>query len=276
VAAFLADTGFMKAPSLSRLLRHKQKSLEEKKALEGRLEKLELEMLRIQQGIFHGKGRAILLLEGFDAAGKGGCIRTITGHLDPRGVAVHAVGPPTKEEQGRHWLYRFWRDLPEPGTIALFDRTWYGRVLVEKVEGLAKPARIHDAYREINEFERTLADDGVKILKFFLGVSRDQQLKRFEERLDDPYKQWKLSEHDIRNRSNWNKYVKATDKMFENTNTRQIPWHLVPADHKAAARVEVLERIVKELGHWGSWIEKQATNMGHRTLQQELGKRKMQ
>jgi polyphosphate kinase 2 (PPK2 family) len=263
----------MKAPSLSRLLRHKQKSPDEKNLLEERLEKLELEMLRIQQGIFHGKGRVILLLEGFDAAGKGGCIRTITSHIDPRGVAVHAVGPPTKEEQGRHWLYRFWRDLPEPGTIALFDRSWYGRVLVEKVEQLAKPSRIHDAYREINEFERTLADDGITILKFFLGVSRDQQLKRFEERLGDPYKQWKLSEDDIRNRSNWDKYVKATDRMFEKTN--KVHWHLVGADHKAAARVEVLERIVKELGHWGNWMEKQANITGHRTLKQELGKRKM-
>lgn len=265
----------MNALKLSELLRHKQKGSDDKGALDARLEKLQLEVLRIQQGVYHGGGRVILLLEGFDAAGKGGCIRTITGHLDPRGVAVHAVGPPTQEERARHWLYRFWRDLPEPGMMAVFDRSWYGRVLVEKVEALAKPERIHQAYREINDLERMLIDDGVTVMKFFLGVSRDQQLKRFEERLSDPYKQWKLSEADIRNRSNWDKYVEAADTMFEKTSTPHCRWHLVAADHKTTARVEVLEKIVQELGGWGHWIEKQASKLGRRTLKQELGKRKM-
>ncbi|MGZ3669761.1 MAG: polyphosphate kinase 2 family protein [Bdellovibrionota bacterium] len=260
----------MKTPSLSRLLRKTQKAPPDKLKQEARIEKLQLEMLRVQQGIYHGKGRAIVIFEGFDAAGKGGCIRTLTSLLDPRGVAVHPVGPPNPEERGRHWLYRFWRDLPLPSTIAVFDRSWYGRVLVEKVEALTKPGRIHDAYREINEFERMLADDGITLIKFFLGISRDEQLRRFEDRLNDPYKQWKLSEDDLRNRRNWNAYVKAVDKMFRETHSKHAPWRLVPSDHKSAAREAVLSQTVEDLGDWGDWIQNCAAKLGRRTLKQEM------
>jgi polyphosphate kinase 2 (PPK2 family) len=261
----------MGKPSLSKLLRHDQKTPKEgKNSLEKDISELQLEMLRVQQGVWHAKARVILAFEGFDAAGKGGCIRTLTANLDPRGVAVHPVGPPTPAEQGRHYLWRFWRDLPEPGTIAIFDRTWYGRVLVEKVERLAKPERIRDAYREINEFEQQLADDGVTILKFFLGISAPEQRRRFEARLEDPYKQWKLSEADLEARRHWDDYVKAVDKMFAKTHTKHAPWHLIPADHKPAARVSVLRETVRELGDWGDWIREKAERLGRRTLKQEL------
>lgn len=257
---------FMKTPSLAKLLRHKQRD-------DGKGEKipdLQLEMLRVQQGIYHGKGRVVLAFEGFDAAGKGGCIRTLTSTLDPRGVKVHPVGPPEACEKGEHYLQRFWRNLPAPGEIAVFDRTWYGRVLVEKVERLAKPSRIHDAYREINEFERMLVDDGIVVLKFFLGISPGEQLRRFEARLNDPYKQWKLGEPDLEARRHWKDYVKAVDKMFEKTSTKRARWRLIPADHKDSARAEVLRETVHELGDWGDWIRSEAARLGSRTLKQEL------
>ncbi len=255
--------------TLSRLLQAGQKKPEtSKREQEKEIVKLQLDILRVQQGIWHGKGRAILVFEGFDAAGKGGCIRTIAERLDPRGVMVHPIGPPGSVEQGRHWLYRFWARLPKRGTIAIFDRSWYGRVLVEKVEGLASRSRIREAYGEIRNFENLLRADGVVILKFFLGISKEEQLARFEDRLKDPYKQWKLTESDIRARRNWDLYVNAVDKMFAKT----PDWNLVPADYKHKARVAVLSKVAAEFQHWGSWMEKQAASLGSRTLRQELKK----
>lgn len=255
--------------SLSRLLRHDQKKPKESKIeLEDEIKKLQLGMLRVQQGMWHSKGRAILAFEGFDAAGKGGCIRTVTELLDPRSVSVHPIGPPEPDEQARHWLFRFWRDIPKPGIIAVFDRTWYGRVLAEKVEHLAPAERIRQAYHEINEFERQLEDDGVVIVKFFLAVSKDEQLKRFEERLKDPYKQWKLTEADIEARRKWDEYVEAADKIFARTGD----WNLIPADHKHAARRAVLEKTISKLGRWGKWMDKRAAVTGVRSLKDELRK----
>lgn len=257
--------------SLSRLLRHKQKPpKEDKDKLEKEISSLQLEMLRVQQGIWHGKGRVVLLFEGFDAAGKGGVIRTLTQCIDPRGVAVHPIGPPTPDEQGQHYLERFWSKLPKPGTIAVFDRSWYGRVLVEKVEKLAKPGRVHDAYREIREFERMLADDGITLLKFFLAITPEEQLQRFEDRLNDPYKQWKLGEPDIEARRRWNEYVKAVDKMLDKTDAKHARWSLIPADHKPLARVKVMRETVRTLCCWGDWIRDRAAKLGQRTLKQEL------
>src|SRR5512143_2546906 len=148
-------------PSLSRLLAGPFPAVPSKDGYERRLEELQRRMLLVQQGLFHSRRRAIVAIEGFDASGKGGAIRRLTEAIDPRGVKVVPIGPPTGEEQGRHWLWRFWRALPAPGTLTVFDRTWYGRVLVERVEGLARKAEWRRAYREINEFERVLADDGV-------------------------------------------------------------------------------------------------------------------
>ncbi len=249
----------MAHPSLSRLLaKNAFPAVPSKKAYEERLEELQRRMLLVQQGIFHTGQRAVLAIEGFDAAGKGGAIRRLTQAVDPRGVKVVPIGPPTPDEQGRHWLYRFWRELPPPGTLTIFDRTWYGRVLVERVDGLAKKRAWKRAYREINEFERTLADDGVDVVKIFLGISKDEQLRRFEERLRDPYKQWKISDADVRARESWDDYVEAVDDAFARTDTAAARWHLVAGDRKWHARLEVLRIVTARLARHAEWMEARA------------------
>ena len=227
-------------------------------AFDKKFEELQLKMLRSQQGIYHQKHRAIIVLEGFDAAGKGGAIRRMVEPLDPRGYMVHPVGPPESEEQGRHYLYRFWQKLPSPGTIAIFDRSWYGRVLVEKVEKLAAPKRLQQAYQEIREFEELLIADGVQIIKIFIAISKDEQLQRFEDRLKDPYKNWKITKADVDARKRWNDYVKATDEMFAETSTKHCRWHLVAGNDKDHARYEVLKIITEELSEHRHWMEKQS------------------
>jgi PPK2 family polyphosphate:nucleotide phosphotransferase len=210
------------------------------------LDNLQDLMVRIQGAVFQQQRRVLLVFEGCDAAGKGGAIRRLTEKLDPRGFVVHPIGPPRPDEQGRHYLYRFWRRLPKPGHIAIFDRSWYGRVLVERVEKLAPKDALKRAYDEINAFERMLTDDGALIIKLYVHISSDEQLARFAERIRDPYKRWKISDDDVRNRENWPAYAKAADKMFEKTSTDAAPWHLVAGDHKWHARLEVL-RIVTDV-----------------------------
>ncbi len=249
----------MAHPSLSRLLaKDAFPAVASKDVYEERLEELQRRMLLVQQGIFHSRARAIVAIEGFDASGKGGAIRRLTERVDPRGVRVVPIGPPSPDEQGRHWLWRFWRELPLPGTITVFDRTWYGRVLVERVERLADPAAVRRAYREIDEFERTLVDDGIDLVKVFLGVSKREQLRRFEERLRDPYKQWKLGEADVRARKRWDDYVAAVDDAFARTDSPRARWSLVPADRKWYARLEVLRIVTGRLGHHARWMEARA------------------
>ncbi|MBI3706851.1 MAG: polyphosphate kinase, partial [Proteobacteria bacterium] len=157
----------------------KDTSLVDKDAYERRLETLQMKMLSIQQAYFHERRRGIVVVEGWDAAGKGGMIRRLTEKLDPRGIRVWPIGAPEPSEQGRHYLYRFWARLPEPGTLVVFDRSWYGRVLVERVEGFAPKAAWRRAYEEINEFERWLIDDGVRLVKVFLHITAAEQVRRF-------------------------------------------------------------------------------------------------
>lgn len=214
---------------------------------EHRLIKAQTSMLRAQEAYYHGKLRAIVVFEGWDAAGKGGAIRRMTEKLDPRGCKVWPIAAPKPEEQGKHYLYRFWERLPEPGTIAVFDRSWYGRVLVERVEGFAKKREWKRAYHEINEFERMLTEDGVRIVKLFLHITREEQLARFVERLRNPFKRWKLSGEDLRNRRRWKDYETAIDDMFAHTSTRHAPWHAIAANHKWRARVNVIETVVERL-----------------------------
>ena len=204
-------------------------------------------MLAVQQACLRAGVRAVIVLEGWDAAGKGGAIRRLTARLDPRGCKVWPIGAPTPEEQGRHYLYRFWTRLPEPGAIAVFDRSWYGRVLVERVEGLAGKAAWRRAYDEINEFERLLATDGARVVKLFLHVSAEEQLRRFRERLDDPVKRWKLTPEDFRNRGRGKAYLEAYHDMFDRTSTRAAPWRAVAGDDKWTARIEVLEYVIARL-----------------------------
>jgi AMP-polyphosphate phosphotransferase len=261
----------MKNPSLSKLLRHKKAFLPGKKPDANKdIEKLQLKMLRVQQGNYHTKSRAVIVFEGFDASGKGGAIRKLTEVLDPRGIRVHAIGPPLAEEQNRHWLYRFWTRVPEPGTIAIFDRSWYGRVLVERVDKLTEKKVWKRAYDEINDFERMLTEDGIDVIKIFLAVTKEEQLKRFEDRLSDPYKQWKISKDDIRARKKWSDYVDATDDLLKRTHTKSCPWHLIPADQKSVARLETLKVVTSSLKDREIWMEIQAEQLGNRTLEAAL------
>lgn len=235
-----------KPPHLSKL--DMSTRIKDRNDYETELAELQVRILRIQQTYFHEKRRGIILFEGWDAAGKGGVIRRLTERLDPRGCKVWPIAAPKPEEQGRHYLYRFWTRLPEPGTLAVFDRSWYGRVLVERVEGFASRKEWERAYREINEFEAMLVDDGVRIVKIFLHITPDEQLGRFAERLSNPYKRWKLTEEDIRNREKWPQYQDATEEMFAETSTSKAPWFAVPANQKWHARVEALNIIARRLG----------------------------
>lgn len=222
-------------------------ALKDKEQYHKKLKKAQELMIRVQQAYYHQGKRAIIIFQGWDAAGKGGAIRRITEKLDPRGYRVHPIASPTKEEQGRHYLYRFQTRLPQPGSIAIFDRSWYERVLVERIEEFASEREWQRAYQEINEFERMLTDDGVRIIKIFMHISKDEQLKRFEERLNNPIKQWKLTQEDIRNRSKWDEYENATDEMFQRTSTITAPWHVIAGNKKWFARVEVLNTVIDAL-----------------------------
>lgn len=256
---------------LSKLLHDKDfPQLKDNKKTEDRLRDLQFQMLRIQQGIWHQKKRAIIVFEGFDAAGKGGSIRRLVEALDPRGFRVHPIGPPEGDDQQKHYLYRFWRRLPSPGTIAIFDRSWYGRVLVEKVNDLTPQKRIEAAYSEICAFEKMLADDGIEIIKIFLAIDKKEQLQRFEERLTDPYKQWKITEDDVKARAQWKDYVDAGDEMLERTSKKFSPWYLVPANDKDYTRIEVLKIVTKHLKLHQEWMDSQCQKEGVSSLEDAL------
>ncbi len=229
------------APRLSKLKPGRE--FASKADYEKTLEKLQKRLLTIQQAYYHSKRRAVLVFEGWDAAGKGGAIRRLTETLDPRGVHVWPIGAPTAEEQGRHYLYRFWRRLPAPGTIAIFDRSWYGRVLVERVDKLAPEKAWKRAYREIVEFERMLVDDGVRVAKVFLHITPETQLERFAERLEAPEKRWKLTQADIDAHLRYDDYAAAADDMFAKTSWKGAPWKAIHADSKWNARVDALAHI---------------------------------
>ena len=218
-----------------------------KDAYEDALEKVQLRLLQLQTEHFAKKRRAIIVFEGRDAAGKGGAIKRLTENIDPRGVKVWPIGPPSSEEQGRHYLSRFWEKIPSRGTWAVFDRSWYGRVLVERVDKLATKPEWRRAYREINDFERMLSDDGVVIVKLFFHISKKEQLVRFKERERNPYKKWKIGKDDWHNRKMWKAYDGAIADMLRETHTRQSPWHLVSGEHKWHARVEACRIIADAL-----------------------------
>jgi polyphosphate:AMP phosphotransferase len=190
---------------------------------------------------------AVLVFEGWDAAGKGGCIRRITGPLEARDYRVVPIGAPSEEERAHHYLWRFWRQLPRAGHIVIFDRSWYGRVLVERVEGLAREDEWHRGYAEINEFEEQLDDHGIAIVKFWLHLDPDEQLRRFRAREKTPYKKYKITDEDYRNRDRWGDYVAAANEMLARTSVGHAPWHLVASTDKRWARVRVLEETCRAL-----------------------------
>lgn len=189
----------------------------------------------------------VLAFEGSDAGGKGGVIRRITGALEAGDYRVIPTAAPTEEERRYHYLWRFWRDLPPAGNTVIYDRTWYGRVLVERVEGFAKPAEWQRAYDEINDFEAQLVERGYYVAKFWLHISPEEQLARFKAREDTPYKQHKITDEDWRNREKWDDYVRAVDQMVQRTTSDTARWHVIPANDKYFARIEVLKAVTDGL-----------------------------
>lgn len=195
---------------------------------------------------FHRHG-LVIAFEGNDAAGKGGAIRRIRQALDPREFSVHAVSAPNEEERAHPYLWRFWRNIPKRGNTAIFDRSWYGRVLVERVEGYCSISDWQRAYSEINAFEHQLVSNNYIVIKFWLAISQEEQLRRFEARADTPYKQFKITDEDWRNREKWPLYQEAVTDMVDNTSTDFAPWTLVPANDKRYARIKVLETVASRL-----------------------------
>jgi polyphosphate:AMP phosphotransferase len=188
-------------------------------------------------------GRSVVVvLEGWDAAGKGGAIARLTAALDPRDYNVIATAAPTDEERAHHYLWRFWRHMTRAGRLLVFDRSWYGRVLVERVEGFARPDEWARAYAEIRDFEQHLVRHGIVLVKVWMHITPEEQLRRFEERKEKPYKRWKLTDEDWRNRERWPDYEVAFDDLVQRTSTSEAPWHVIAADDKKVARVEMLER----------------------------------
>jgi AMP-polyphosphate phosphotransferase len=211
-----------------------------------------LTQLRLTLGGLIGDGElgppVCVIFEGDDASGKGGAIRRLVAELDPRHVRVVQFAAPTHDEKRHHFLWRFWPSLPGWGGMAVFDRSWYGRVLVERVEGFSTREQWLRAYDEINSFERTLADEGMILIKFWLHISGEEQIRRFKRREKDPLKSWKLTEEDWRNREKRDEYKQAVEDMVARTSLEpNARWHLIPAESKRYARVAVIEAVIAEI-----------------------------
>ena len=186
----------------------------------------------------------IVVMEGLDASGKSGCIERMVRELDRKQYRVHPVSKPTADEYAHHYLRRFWMNLPEYGQIAVFDRSWYGRVLVERIEGFCRPDEWMRAYWDINQFERQLTDDGTILIKLWMEVSGEEQLRRFHARMNDPAKEHKITDEDWRNRAKRAEYDRAREDMLRLTDTGYAPWRVIPADDKSAARTAVMEAVL--------------------------------
>jgi polyphosphate kinase 2 (PPK2 family) len=210
-----------------------------------------LAQLRLTLGGLIGERRLgpplVVVFEGWDASGKGGAIKRLVAPLDPRHVRVAQFAAPSEDEKRHHFLGRFWAALPGWGGMTVFDRSWYGRVLVERVEGFANWEQWRRAYQEINDFEGTLADEGAIIVKLWLHVSSEEQLKRFAARAEDPLKSWKLTDDDWRNRDKREQYIEAVEEMVKETDRGCAPWRVVPADSKRFARVETIRLVNEEI-----------------------------
>ena len=197
--------------------------------------------------VYKSQRPMLIIFEGWDAAGKGGAIKRLTEKMDPRGYVVHPIAAPQGDDKTHHYLWRFWHRLPEEGQIAIFDRSWYGRVMVERVEGFCMESEWRRAYREINQFEREIIDFGTIVVKFWLHISKDEQLKRFEERAADKLRSWKLTDEDWRNRKKWDLYETAVNNMLLKTSTIHAPWTIIEGNSKYYARVKVVQTVVKKL-----------------------------
>jgi len=219
----------------------------EKEIYKTKLKELQKKLSLLQNQMYRKRIPAVFVFEGWDAAGKGGTIKRLTQHLDPRAYAVVPISAPDETERAHHYLWRFYNHLPEAGHMTIFDRSWYGRVMVERIEGFCSIEEWSRAYNEINHFEEQLTDAGTVVLKFWLHIDQDEQKRRFEKRQNTPGKEWKITEEDWRNRSKWEEYERAVDEMVVRTSTTYAPWIVVEANSKKYSRIKVLESVVKAM-----------------------------
>jgi Uncharacterized conserved protein len=211
------------------------------------LRKLQKRLEKIQVAHIVHKRRSVVMLEGWDAAGKGGIIKRMTSLLDPRYFQVWPIAAPTPEELGRHFLWRFWTKLPADKHISIYDRSWYGRVLVERVEGFCSKKEWKRGYDEINEFEAQQVESGTAIVKLFVHITQKEQDKQLAQRLDDPFKRWKTGTEDYRNRARREAYVEAIEDMFAKTDTKLAPWRVIDGNDRKSARIDALTYIADRL-----------------------------
>ncbi len=211
------------------------------------LKKLQSKLADLHNKIYHAKIPVVIAYEGWDAAGKGGNIKRLTAALDLRGFEVQPIASPEPHEKNRHYLWRFWTRLPKDGHITIFDRTWYGRVMVERLEGFCSENDWQRAYNEINEFEKELDDWGAVIVKFWVQIDKDTQLARFTDRQNTPEKQWKITDEDWRNREKWDLYEDAVNEMIQKTSTEFAPWHILESNDKHYARIKALKTVIEAI-----------------------------
>ena len=214
-----------------------------KEKYEKQLDKLQKKLSDLHNKIYRKRIPVIIAYEGWDAAGKGGNIKRVAAALDPRGYEVVPISAPNKVELAHQYLWRFWNHIPRTGHVTIFDRTWYGRVMVERLEGFCSTEAWHRAYREINEFERELYDWGAVVIKFWLHIDQDEQLRRFNDRQNTPEKQWKITDEDWRNREKWPQYEQAVNDMLAYTSTDFAPWHIIQSQDKKYGRIQTLKII---------------------------------
>lgn len=231
-------------PPLKEIDLHRSLGSEEYKE---KLEKEQKTLKKLHNRLYLNKTPVVIVYEGWDAAGKGGNIRRVAAALDPRGYEVVPIAAPSSVERAHHYLWRFWNQLPKTGHIGMFDRSWYGRVMVERIEGFCTAEEWQRAYQEINEFEKELYDWGAVIVKFWLHIDQDEQLKRFEDRQNTPEKQWKITDEDWRNREKWPEYEEAVDEMILRTSTTYAPWHIIESQDKRYARVKAIKTLIKAI-----------------------------
>lgn len=219
----------------------------DKETYRTRLAELQVRLRELEFAIYHERVPVMIMYEGWDAAGKGGNIKRVVERLDPRGYTVVSVAAPRGDEKTHQYLWRFWQHIPKAGHVAIFDRSWYGRVLVERIEGFCTTDDWKRAYQEINEFESQIVSFGGVIVKFWIHITQEEQLRRFEERKDDPFKNWKLTDEDWRNRDKWNPYMEAVEEMLMRTSTHYAPWTIIEGNDKYYARIKALSTITEAI-----------------------------
>ena len=236
----LAQMPLLSKVSLDKTVRSDEEYRTQLKSAQKRLREL-------HNVLYRKKIPLIIVYEGWDAAGKGGNIKRLASALDPRGAEVHPIAAPESFELSRHYLWRFWTRLPKTGHVAIFDRSWYGRVMVERLEGLCSEADWKRAYHEMNEFEHELVRWGAIVIKFWIHIDPDTQLERFQERQNTPEKRWKITDEDWRNREKWPQYEKAVNEMLRKTSTQFAPWYIVESKDKRYARLKALNTVIQAI-----------------------------